>query len=112
MYAIRSYYDLGEVDGCSSQRLSDVARLLEGCGLAVRCVPDIQGRLWGKVIVRITSYNVCYTKLLRTDARVYLNPDEVQGGELLIKNEDGRYFRVITSYSIHYTKLYEWPRCG
>jgi len=42
---------LGEVDGCSSQRLSDVARLLEGCGLAVRCVPDIQGRLWGKVIV-------------------------------------------------------------
>ena len=48
---------------------------------------------------RITSYNVCYTKLLRDGSfywvyahvRVALNPDG----------------SVITSYSIHYTKLYE-----
>ena len=40
---------------------------------------------------RITSYNVCYTKLLRFANR-----------QSLLHN-----LCVITSYSIHYTKLYE-----
>ena len=40
---------------------------------------------------RITSYNVCYTKLLRACASA----------------PRGRRHPVITSYSIHYTKLYE-----
>ena len=52
---------------------------------------------------RITSYNVCYTKLLRCDEgdgrhfqvlhRIREAPDHLE--------------RVITSYSIHYTKLYD-----
>ena len=47
--------------------------------------------------VRITSYNVCYTKLLRK----YVDP--------FINNRNLLYevFSVITSYSIHYTKLYD-----
>ena len=40
--------------------------------------------------LRITSYNVCYTKLLRG-----------------ISSPAHARLRVITSYSIHYTKLYE-----
>ena len=43
--------------------------------------------------IRITSYNVCYTKLLR-----YIRSEQPK----LYKN-----IAVITSYSIHYTKLYE-----
>ena len=44
---------------------------------------------------RITSYNVCYTKLLRIKAQKQ-DPDAYKN-----------YVHVITSYSIHYTKLYE-----
>ena len=46
---------------------------------------------------RITSYNVCYTKLLRLKktSSASMLPSEL--AELT----------VITSYSIHYTKLYE-----
>ena len=43
--------------------------------------------------VRITSYNVCYTKLLR---RGYGRPGICSPSR-----------NVITSYSIHYTKLYD-----
>ena len=46
--------------------------------------------------IRITSYNVCYTKLLRDG---YYDFKKAQG-----------YSDVITSYSIHYTKLYEAAR--
>ena len=53
---------------------------------------------------RITSYNVCYTKLLRS----------VTGGIKTAVNLGatnsvtvGVNTSVITSYSIHYTKLYE-----
>ena len=42
---------------------------------------------------RITSYNVCYTKLLRTSMSTNTR-ERIMG-------------YVITSYSIHYTKLYE-----
>ena len=77
---------------------------------------------------RITSYNVCYTKLLRIYDPYY--PDmffnDAQNDELILRRLDGgkdgqsngmasRNFpprtllagNVITSYSIHYTKLYE-----
>ena len=76
---------------------------------------------------RITSYNVCYTKLLRRmfgSTRTHLERIELQrtmakqygviivlkGGYTSIADEKGYcYFNilVITSYSIHYTKLYE-----
>ena len=50
-------------------------------------------------VITITSYNVCYTKLLRIGKGkgaidAYLGIDEIID-------------LVITSYSIHYTKLYD-----
>ena len=60
--------------------------------------------------IRITSYNVCYTKLLRSLVAI-LDADK-EGflrSESAIMQVAGRTARVITSYSIHYTKLYE-PR--
>ena len=73
---------------------------------------------------RITSYNVCYTKLLRAGnaaadgvdlaghlvADLDLGAPVVEHHELRRGNhvQSGNAFqRVITSYSIHYTKLYE-----
>ena len=66
---------------------------------------------------RITSYNVCYTKLLRKgkgyepaekDPIGYhgvpkFNPEE----DCLPKAANATPTFVITSYSIHYTKLYD-----
>ena len=80
-----------------------------------------------QVIARITSYNVCYTKLLRFtgDWGFQAEPvfaamqtrisTEAEGDAWIARlNDVPRYFaenvanmRVITSYSIHYTKLYE-----
>ena len=54
---------------------------------------------------RITSYNVCYTKLLRLELAddlgfpLLVRPSYVLGGQ--------KMKIVITSYSIHYTKLYD-----
>ena len=72
---------------------------------------------------RITSYNVCYTKLLRAVTRqIELSPAQIQWiarrrfgvgcDQVLVLQAAERSgvdfsFRVITSYSIHYTKLYE-----
>ena len=65
---------------------------------------------------RITSYNVCYTKLLRdagkttTTERILFYTGishkigEVHEGEATMDWME----HVITSYSIHYTKLYEF----
>ena len=55
---------------------------------------------------RITSYNVCYTKLLRyliaiSTGFVLAGPV----GEFAVVGRAGG--NVITSYSIHYTKLYD-----
>ena len=62
---------------------------------------------------RITSYNVCYTKLLRMDMLEY-EPDKLyklgkipQYAYVHVSLKLHNY--VITSYSIHYTKLYEAP---
>ena len=67
----------------------------------------------GRIFIRITSYNVCYTKLLRQafrgqrDAAFGALVGEGVIGALGVKQ--GQFVRefVITSYSIHYTKLYE-----
>ena len=76
---------------------------------------------------RITSYNVCYTKLLRFAKR---QPNTVSAfgmsvGSIKTFEDPGYIFFVdsnafvfhqdldpcvITSYSIHYTKLYELPK--
>ena len=60
---------------------------------------------------RITSYNVCYTKLLRSRVRVLVTYDfrfslPVWFG-INIPLASTSEMVVITSYSIHYTKLYE-----
>ena len=63
------------------------------------------------LLSRITSYNVCYTKLLRNVDRTktLLSILALQYGEIIeesdlnIEHKDS----VITSYSIHYTKLYD-----
>ena len=78
---------------------------------------------------RITSYNVCYTKLLREWGYFAKDQEELYGAWINIKYGSGipqkivyqpvgtfNCFKdanskapcnVITSYSIHYTKLYE-----
>ena len=82
----------------------------------------------GYKLDRITSYNVCYTKLLRSTpgGPTRLHVYNIQGklvktlvdGQMTAGTHDVRFapaslpsgtylYRVITSYSIHYTKLYE-----
>ena len=71
-----------------------------------------------RIKTRITSYNVCYTKLLRgldyapeprseQQARLML-ARELHGGDVDFMLTQGVLYEcpVITSYSIHYTKLY------
>ena len=59
---------------------------------------------------RITSYNVCYTKLLRKFAgyRGLGRSSPLNSGSLLSRMR----ISVITSYSIHYTKLYDLDSDG
>ena len=52
----------------------------------------------------ITSYNVCYTKLLRISDHKHHGPSTSTDNFAV---PFGNNFIVITSYSIHYTKLYE-----
>ena len=76
------------------------------------------------ILFRITSYNVCYTKLLRIYLGDFLHSpitigfsrfsgcsgDDITRTKIQSANDShtqvGIFF-VITSYSIHYTKLYE-----
>ena len=91
------------------------------------------------MMTRITSYNVCYTKLLRkfadrwkvAVARRHVDPDEEDVETIQHHGADDRQsaeeqfgrmhpdtfpfeqkIGVITSYSIHYTKLYDTPLLG
>ena len=67
----------------------------------------------GEVVLRITSYNVCYTKLLRNHGfSAGWIPDHEREYSSQVQPLDRRHPRpcVITSYSIHYTKLYEHAR--
>nr|WP_238995544.1 hypothetical protein [Streptomyces cyaneogriseus] len=68
-------------------------------------------RRCGAAAARITSYNVCYTKLLRGGRTPPLRPDRRTAGAGHPLRAGAE--RVITSYSIHYTKLYDrHRRCG
>ena len=127
MYAIRSYYD-------SISTPSIVAQIMY-----LKFVMGIpfnrQEKEWfrmGLVLTRITSYNVCYTKLLRTVSMAkkiekyrhiwYNYPNKNKGNLPMTEQEEILKLRalfffpfawlmggfVITSYSIHYTKLYDW----
>ena len=74
---------------------------------------------------RITSYNVCYTKLLRLmslhkkynqnwrrrEAMIDIQ-EQTSSPEPTATGHETPYvgLRVITSYSIHYTKLYDFPK--
>ena len=89
---------------------------------------DVDLRLIEKLtkenVSRITSYNVCYTKLLRLGFNVenklllqpfsfYVNcftlPDLFTHVRyMLYTTTPGMILTVITSYSIHYTKLYDF----
>ena len=74
----------------------------------------------GRKKLRITSYNVCYTKLLRYQVhfmramrsyvedkqRLFERGRQVRLG-IAVLDDEGAVDAVITSYSIHYTKLYE-----
>ena len=69
---------------------------------------------------RITSYNVCYTKLLRRNPGIFKGFHVVGRNKyIVIANQQkspislwqqGKRNIVITSYSIHYTKLYDSVR--
>ena len=103
MYAIRSYYaDLG---GGLSAALGQLAHLGRDHGEALAVFPGprrLDGRVERQEVGlpgRITSYNVCYTKLLRA----VLQLDQVIQQNASASEETA----VITSYSIHYTKLYD-----
>ena len=64
---------------------------------------------------RITSYNVCYTKLLRIKNQnilpfrgVVAGLKEIHRyGIMIAAVTNASIHRVMTSYSIHYTKLYD-----
>ena len=60
---------------------------------------------------RITSYNVCYTKLLRIIIKHIQKPEVLHYDTACFIQRKLIYshqlLSVITSYSIHYTKLYE-----
>ena len=65
-----------------------------------------------KGFLRITSYNVCYTKLLRGPSQGGDCADAVEPMSQLSPMPRASAIgpRVITSYSIHYTKLYDTRR--
>ena len=69
-------------------------------------VPHHQGQHRAR---RITSYNVCYTKLLRTPAEAAsvreASPKAPESQEAFLWKV--ALWSVITSYSIHYTTLYD-----
>ena len=71
MYAIRSYYVEGYATGvvenwrlqkAKESGIPDIQAQIGGV--------EIQPRYWFNAELRITSYNVCYTKLLRKAGRV------------------------------------------
>ena len=97
----------------SGENYSKVKRLITEHKLNTICTsgncPN-KGECWNAG-TRITSYNVCYTKLLRNQytARWEMTGPAPTGSsdqELLDEIKTGKV-GVITSYSIHYTKLYD-----
>ena len=63
MYAIRSYYDISKfnfTEGLSTIKRTNQEKQLE---LVYQYISEVQDEK--DLLDRITSYNVCYTKLLR-----------------------------------------------
>ena len=113
--------------------LTDLGRLMK---------PHLEAVYEASEAARITSYNVCYTKLLRARRRGHndrgfveytraaptkwapYNRTTVRSGTAPFLQSLAPVMSVITSYSIHYTKLYDpsrrrrrrlhycWPRRG
>ena len=89
--------------------MSDALLILYALGLVHTTIAGLSSFLW---LLRITSYNVCYTKLLRNKyhamTRGVLMQSEDPEATLKSFGINRQYaILVITSYSIHYTKLYE-----
>ena len=118
MYAIRSYYEGdrfalagGKIEG--QQVLHPAFEIHPGEGQQLATGIAIGARHLDAVAQhrRITSYNVCYTKLLRIAQECgFQSPSRFS---LRFRQRFGmspKALRVITSYSIHYTKLYETVR--
>ena len=103
MYAIRSYYArLVMKSKKIKNKKTDIICMI----IAFVCF-SIGGALvvFCGVDTRITSYNVCYTKLLRSAlaARTGFRQNRLD----FIQHLANINATVITSYSIHYTKLYD-----
>ena len=106
MYAIRSYYE------------DAVSLILKAKGRVILTGMGKSG------LVRITSYNVCYTKLLRSVSSIDCDfpggnilVDRIEGDQVFLQQDirdttEWWFYCVITSYSIHYTKLYEYTLTG
>ena len=130
MYAIRSYYVLrlaGEGDelvGLVLLRRADrdapqveVVDVVGPYDLQVALAfllrggdAPVVGARHHHVAGRITSYNVCYTKLLRLEDFLEECEEAIDWLETqqdLIESVTLPNYLVITSYSIHYTKLYD-----
>ena len=130
MYAIRSYASVA-----GSFRRSTTSRALLAVVAPRSTMPSVSASPRAvSTCCRITSYNVCYTKLLRPDSTVEGARGEqhqrvfgVKKNVLRVCIPEQRVLRVkvrcrisrchqgscqvvITSYSIHYTKLYEGVR--
>ena len=85
---------------CGREREVPVERLARRVNFDQFLERDVNAGFSGGEINRITSYNVCYTKLLRNrpfSSKDVSRPSPPGSVSTL----------VITSYSIHYTKLYD-----
>ena len=128
MYAIRSYYVYTITEHHRADRGEQPPRRFgcldrSGTPDRLRCAV-VYGRLFCDQI-RITSYNVCYTKLLRTMHAEYTHYVHTALGHIALKNNDidaalehliesgkvistprlSSYGPRITSYNVCYTKL-------
>ena len=68
MYAIRSYYDLGYVGEIVNVNTKPILNALDNGYIPV--IATVASGEDGQVYNRITSYNVCYTKLLRSALKI------------------------------------------
>ena len=79
MYAIRSYYAMEEISSNIANNASnaiDTQKLSSEANKDISEVKDASEKSMESVIkiTRITSYNVCYTKLLRSVTMIFSRP--------------------------------------
>ena len=115
MYAIRSYYE--------KKSLENKAKIFARPYMDPPEMPDQEYDLWmstGRVLEHWHSGTMTMRvpELYRAvpEALCYMNPEDAKAkdlkqGELCwVESRRGKVKVVITSYSIHYTKLYEGQR--